>query len=99
MVEVGTLRLLIFLDGDAEDSTTFGDVIIRNIAAYDWSIVYGSPTKLGLGLLSIAFDCGFFIQHHLYRRRSASTETVTEEEFGSSEAPLLNESANTNAND
>ncbi|KAL5107095.1 Cystinosin [Taenia crassiceps] len=60
----------------------------------DWAIVHGSPTKLGLGLLSIAFDCGFFIQYHLYRGRAASTDAVVEENNGGSEAPLLNESAN-----
>ncbi len=33
----------------------------------DWASVFGSPTKLGLGLISMAFDVFFFIQHHCYR--------------------------------
>ncbi|KAL5961650.1 Cystinosin [Taenia solium] len=64
----------------------------------DWSIVYGSPTKLCLGLFSIAFDCGFFIQHHLYRGRTASTEALVEVDTENSEAPTVNESANTDVN-
>lgn len=36
----------------------------------DWSSIFGSPTKLGLGLFSIIFDIVFIIQHYvLYRKR------------------------------
>ncbi|VDK35949.1 unnamed protein product [Taenia asiatica] len=80
-----------------KDLVTFGedvDVKSPQLATNDWSIVYGSPTKLCLGLFSIAFDCGFFIQHHLYRGRTASTEALVEVDTDNSEAPTVNESAN-----
>ena len=36
----------------------------------DWSSIFGSPTKLGLGLFSILFDIVFIVQHYvLYRTR------------------------------
>lgn len=36
----------------------------------DWTSIFGSPTKLGLGLLSIFFDLIFIFQHYvLYRKR------------------------------
>ncbi|UJR27436.1 hypothetical protein I4U23_008725 [Adineta vaga] len=31
----------------------------------DWSSIFGSPTKLGLGLFSILFDILFIVQHYL----------------------------------
>jgi len=35
---------------------------------HDWSSIFGSPTKLGLGLFSILFDLLFIVQHYcLYR--------------------------------
>ncbi|XP_006761551.2 PREDICTED: cystinosin isoform X1 [Myotis davidii] len=35
-----------------------------------WTLVFGDPTKFGLGLFSIFFDIVFFIQHFcLYRRK------------------------------
>ena len=52
----------------------------------DWSSIFGSPTKLGLGLFSILFDLVFIVQHYiLYRprqslplRRSLSTNDADE---------------------
>ena len=45
--------------------------IILNMTCFfkdDWTSIFGSPTKLGLGLLSILFDVVFMIQHYvLYR--------------------------------
>ncbi|CDI97841.1 cystinosin [Echinococcus multilocularis] len=71
---------------------------VNSFFADDWAIVYGSPTKLGLGLLSIAFDCGFFIQHHLYSRKADFTESPVEEANNSMEARLLDESINAEVN-
>ena len=40
----------------------------------DWSSIFGSPTKFGLGLFSILFDIIFILQHYFfYRLRSHST--------------------------
>lgn len=45
----------------------------------DWAGVFGSPTKLGLGIFSIAFDCLFFSQHYCCFRGGS----------GRSEEPIL----------
>ena len=40
----------------------------------DWSSIFGSPTKFGLGFFSILFDIVFLIQHYgLYRNNSDSS--------------------------
>jgi cystinosin len=42
----------------------------------DWSSIFGSPTKFGLGLFSILFDLLFIVQHYvLYRSRSSHIST------------------------
>lgn len=39
----------------------------------DWSSIFGSPTKFGLGVFSILFDILFILQHYaFYRSRSSS---------------------------
>ncbi|ESN98363.1 hypothetical protein HELRODRAFT_84702 [Helobdella robusta] len=35
----------------------------------DWSSLFGSPTKFGLGLFSIIFDIIFFLQHYCFYRK------------------------------
>ena len=52
----------------------------------DWSSIFGSPTKFGLGLFSILFDILFIVQHYgLYRthethavERNVQTQDVNE---------------------
>lgn len=42
----------------------------------DWTSIFGSPTKLGLGLLSIFFDIIFMTQHYvLYRQPRLEAES------------------------
>jgi len=37
--------------------------------ADEWDLVFGDPTKFGLGLFSIIFDVIFMVQHYvLYRQ-------------------------------
>lgn len=38
----------------------------------DWTSIFGSPTKLGLGLLSIFFDLIFMFQHYILYRSNIS---------------------------
>lgn len=38
----------------------------------DWSSIFGSPTKFGLGLFSVLFDIFFMIQHYILYRTSSS---------------------------
>ena len=50
---------------------SFGQQFIDAINAGDWSIIYGNPVKLGLALVSIAFDLIFMTQHYIcYRKHS-----------------------------
>ncbi|CAF3297016.1 unnamed protein product [Rotaria socialis] len=57
----------------------------------DWSSIFGSPTKLGLGLFSILFDLVFIIQHYiLYRTRDHDGKqiNITNDDFNEN-APIL----------
>ena len=48
-------------------------MILFAINYNDWASLYGSVTKLGLGVLSIGFDLIFIIQHYkLYRANKSS---------------------------
>nr|CDS25843.1 cystinosin [Hymenolepis microstoma] len=59
----------------------------------DWGNVFGSPTKLGLGIVSVAFDIFFFVQHHVYRQPSVRIlrESAREEEHEIGTALLIGE--------
>ena len=35
----------------------------------EWKLVFGDPTKFGLGLFSILFDIIFMVQHYILYRR------------------------------
>ena len=39
----------------------------------DWSVITGDPVKFGLGLLSVAFDILFVIQHYVCFRNTRSS--------------------------
>jgi hypothetical protein len=41
----------------------------------DWSSIFGSPTKFGLGLFTIVFDILFITQHYVLYRTNHSTAT------------------------
>jgi cystinosin len=46
-------------------------MFLLSINYNDWSSIFGSPTKFGLGFFSILFDILFIIQHYiLYRTNS-----------------------------
>ncbi|XP_034230225.1 cystinosin homolog isoform X2 [Thrips palmi] len=38
----------------------------------DWSSIFGSPTKFGLGLFSVLFDIFFMVQHYILYRTASS---------------------------
>lgn len=44
---------------------SFGQQFIQAINVGDWAIIYGNPVKLGLALISIAFDLIFMSQHYI----------------------------------
>lgn len=43
----------------------------------DWSSIFGSPTKLGLGLLSILFDIIFMAQHYIFYKEIREVESYS----------------------
>ena len=53
----------------------------------DWTSIFGSPTKLGLGLFSIFFDVIFILQHYVcYRHRDAP---LSVDEINNEKSPVL----------
>jgi hypothetical protein len=42
----------------------------------DWSSIFGSPTKFGLGFFSILFDIVFILQHYVLYRNSSPYSTI-----------------------
>ncbi|CAF0809331.1 unnamed protein product [Adineta steineri] len=57
----------------------------------DWSSIFGSPTKLGLGLFSIIFDILFIVQHYvLYRTHDGINHRINHSSNESDEnSPIL----------
>jgi cystinosin len=45
----------------------------------DWTSIFGSPTKLGLGLFSILFDILFIIQHYVLYRNHNNKQVINED--------------------
>ncbi|XP_055796535.1 cystinosin-like isoform X2 [Salvelinus fontinalis] len=59
--------LLDFIGG----SFSLIQMILQSYNNNEWKLIFGDPTKAGLGLLSIFFDVVFIIQHYcLYRHRT-----------------------------
>ncbi|XP_068449316.1 cystinosin [Clinocottus analis] len=46
----------------------------------EWRLIFGDPTKFGLGLLSVVFDIIFIIQHYCLYRQLPSYEAFAEQE-------------------
>ena len=50
-------------------------VVIDVIHYADWSFITGNPVKFGLGLLSVAFNIVFMLQHFVCYRKKDATST------------------------
>ena len=60
----------------------------------DWSSIFGSPTKFGLGFFSILFDILFILQHYVFYR-SRSSSVVSRRVSGNDEsAPIFSPEIN-----
>lgn len=46
----------------------------------EWRLIFGDPTKFGLGLFSVVFDILFLAQHYCLYRQSSQYEAVIAEE-------------------
>ena len=54
-------------------------MIFLSINYNDWTSIFGSPTKFGLGLFSILFDILFIIQHYvLYRTNKLTCQVINQ---------------------
>ncbi|XP_070816393.1 cystinosin isoform X2 [Chaetodon trifascialis] len=46
----------------------------------EWQLIFGDPTKFGLGLFSVVFDILFMTQHYCLYRRPPEYEAVSEQQ-------------------
>ncbi|CAI5636761.1 cystinosin [Oreochromis niloticus] len=51
-------------------------MILQSYNNDEWKLVFGDPTKFGLGLFSIVFDILFITQHYVLYRRSSQYEPL-----------------------
>lgn len=52
-------------------------MIIQSYNNDEWKLVFGDPTKFGLGLFSVAFDIVFMTQHYCLYRKPAQYEAIS----------------------
>ncbi|XP_029004163.1 cystinosin isoform X2 [Betta splendens] len=55
-------------------------MILESYNNDEWRLIFGDPTKFGLGLFSVAFDIIFLVQHYCLYRRSPLYEAVTQDD-------------------
>uniref|UniRef100_A0A3B3WCP7 Cystinosin, lysosomal cystine transporter n=1 Tax=Poecilia mexicana TaxID=48701 RepID=A0A3B3WCP7_9TELE len=55
-------------------------MIIQSYNNDEWKLVFGDPTKFGLGLFSVAFDIVFMTQHYCLYRQPAQYEAIPEQQ-------------------
>ncbi|XP_075997660.1 cystinosin isoform X2 [Genypterus blacodes] len=53
-------------------------MILQSYNNDEWKLIFGNPTKFGLGLFSVVFDIIFMIQHYCLYRGAIQYEPVTE---------------------
>ena len=67
---------------------SLGQLAIDSALQDDWSGFFGNPAKLGLALISLAFDILFLVQHYLlYDDGRKEIEVKTDDE----QTPLIND--------
>ncbi|XP_040896044.1 cystinosin isoform X1 [Toxotes jaculatrix] len=55
-------------------------MILQSYNNDEWRLIFGDPTKFGLGLFSVVFDILFMTQHYCLYRRHPQYEAVTGQE-------------------
>uniref|UniRef100_A0A3P9Q740 Cystinosin, lysosomal cystine transporter n=1 Tax=Poecilia reticulata TaxID=8081 RepID=A0A3P9Q740_POERE len=58
-------------------------MIIQSYNNDEWKLVFGDPTKFGLGLFSVAFDIVFMTQHYCLYKQPAQYEAIPEQQASS----------------
>lgn len=51
------------------------------VSADEWKLIFGDPTKFGLGLFSVVFDILFMTQHYCLYRQSSHYQPVPEQDW------------------
>ncbi|XP_060934586.1 cystinosin [Limanda limanda] len=54
-------------------------MILQSYNNDEWRLIFGDPTKFGLGLFSVVFDILFMIQHYCLYRQQPQYEVVTQQ--------------------
>ncbi|XP_076583420.1 cystinosin isoform X1 [Chaetodon auriga] len=55
-------------------------MILQSYNNDEWQLIFGDPTKFGLGLFSVVFDILFMTQHYCLYRRPPEYEAVSEQQ-------------------
>ncbi|XP_037625125.1 cystinosin [Sebastes umbrosus] len=55
-------------------------MILQSYNNDEWTLIFGDPTKFGLGLFSVVFDILFMTQHYCLYRQPRQYEAVAEQE-------------------
>ncbi|XP_074492671.1 cystinosin [Sebastes fasciatus] len=55
-------------------------MILQSYNNDEWTLIFGDPTKFGLGLFSVVFDILFMTQHYCLYKRPRQYEAVAEQE-------------------
>ncbi|XP_070688576.1 cystinosin [Pempheris klunzingeri] len=55
-------------------------MILQSYNNEEWRLIFGDPTKFGLGLFSVVFDIIFMAQHYCLYRQPAQYEAVAEQQ-------------------
>uniref|UniRef100_UPI0037E89172 cystinosin n=1 Tax=Semicossyphus pulcher TaxID=241346 RepID=UPI0037E89172 len=54
-------------------------MILQSYNNDEWTLIFGDPTKFGLGLFSVVFDILFITQHYCLYRQSPQYEAIREQ--------------------
>ncbi|KAM3619152.1 uncharacterized protein V6R79_003759 [Siganus canaliculatus] len=55
-------------------------MVLQSYNNDEWKLIFGDPTKFGLGLFSVSFDILFMIQHYCLYGKSSQYEAVSGQE-------------------
>lgn len=55
-------------------------MILQSYNNDEWMLIFGDPTKFGLGLFSVVFDILFMIQHYCLYRKPPQYEAIAEQD-------------------
>lgn len=60
------------------DGGSEGVLTVPCLCSDEWKLVFGDPTKFGLGAFSVVFDTLFLAQHYCLYRKPAGYRSISE---------------------